>query len=300
MIKMGSYDLEDDFLRMQNLIRENYLNSGRQLYPSPSDLDYWRYIYDESPDGVRGAKLWCDDKGRTLAFAWMNEEAVDFVYHYQYKDLLNQIIEWSEEERLKNEDETIFNCLYIFDCDEESELIAIQKGYRKTEIFNYYGKRNLNETIPKVKVPSGYTIKSIETEEEIRQRAELNELAGNEITAEKYTYFMKHAVNYRQDLDLIAVTSNGDIVGFCTVWYDSICKVGMFEPYAVHFDHLRKGIGRSLLSEGMNRLFTLGCSAVYVTHAGLDSDESDPALALNESVGFKKVANNCLWVKQIR
>lgn len=57
MIRVRSYDNEDDFILMQNLIRENYIKSNQQLYPSPSDLDYWRYIYDESPDGVRGGQI---------------------------------------------------------------------------------------------------------------------------------------------------------------------------------------------------------------------------------------------------
>lgn len=302
MIRVRSYDSENDFLLMQNLIRENYLNSGSKLYPSPADLDYWRYIYDESPDGVRGAKLWYydNDESRILAFAWMNDEAVDFVCHYQHKELLNEIIEWSEEERLNNTSDDIVNRLYIFDCDIDGELTATQKGYQKSVIFNYYGMRNLKEPVPKAMLPYGYIIRSLETDKDIQGRAELNGLAGNEITSDKYKYFMKHALNYSKDLDLIAVSQSGDIAGFCTVWYDSICKVGMFEPYAVHSGHLRKGIGRSLLLEGMSRLLTLGCSAVYVTHAGLDSDEIDPALALNKSVGFKKVANNYMWVKQLK
>lgn len=299
MIQMRSYQSEEDFLLMQNLIRENYIHSDRQLYPSPSDLDYWRYIYDESPDGVQGAKLWHDDNGQILAFAWMNEDAVDFVCHYQHKALQNEIIEWSEQERLKNVSENIVNCFYVFDCDSEGEFIAERKGYRRSEIFNYYGKRYLREEIPKAQLPLGYTIKSIETDEEVRKRAEMNELAGNEITPDKYKYFMKHAVTYRQELDLIAVAPNGDVAGFCTVWFDSVCKIGMFEPYAVHFDHLRKGLGKSLLLEGMNRLLSLGCRTVYVTHAGLESDESDPALALNEAVGFHKVGNNYMWLKRL-
>lgn len=301
MIRARLFEKEEDFLRMQNLIRENYLYSDRQLSPSPSDLDYWRYIYDESPDGVKGAKLWFDDEnGKVLAFGWMNEDAVDFVCHDKQEALQNQIIEWTEEERLKAEDDEVVNCLYIFDCDKEGEAIALQKGYRKSKVFNYYGKRDLKEPIPRAQLPDGYTIKSIETEEEIRMRAGMNDLAGNEITPDKYKYFMKHANTYRQDLDLIAVSPDGEVAGFCTVWYDDVCKVGMFEPYAVHCDHLRKGLGRSLLLEGMRRLFALGCLAVYVTHAGLDSDESDPALALNEAVGFKKVADNYLWYKKLR
>lgn len=299
MIKMRSYHNEEDFLLMQNLIRENYIHSGWQLNPAPSDLDYWRYIYDESPDGVHNAKLWQDDDGRILAFAWMNDDAVDFVCHYQHKELQNEIIEWTEKERLKNASEKVYNCLYIFDCDREGELIAINKGYRKSNIFNYYGKRSLLEEIPNTQLPPGYIIKSIETEEEIRQRAQMNELAGNEITPEKYQYFMKHAVNYRQELDLIVVAPNGDVAGYCTVWFDNVCKIGVFEPYAVQPEHLRKGLGKNLLFEGMKRLLSLGCTAVYVTHAGLDSDEYDPALALNEAVGFAKVGHNFLWVKEL-
>ena len=300
MVKMRSYHGEEDFLLMQNLIRENYAHSNQQLYPSPSDLDYWRYIYDESPDGVHDAKLWHDVDGRILAFAWMNEAAVDFVCHYQHKELQNEIIEWSEQERLKYASENIVNCFYVFDCDKEGESIAKTKGYRKSELFNYYGKRSLLEDIQKAQLPFGYILKSIETEEEIRKRAEMNGLAGNEITPDKYKYFMEHAVNYRQELDLIAVAPNGDVAGFCTVWFDSVCKVGMFEPYAVHVDHLRKGLGKSLLLEGMSRLLALGCKVAYVTHAGLESDESDPALALNEAVGFSKVGNNYLWGKEMR
>jgi len=298
MIKMRPYNNEEDFLLMQNLIRENYIYSDKQLYPAPSDLDYWRYIYDDSPEGVHNAKLWCDDNGQVLAFAWMNEEAVDFVCHYQYKELQNDVIEWSEKERMKSADENMINCLYIFDCDKEGELIAKSKGYRKSDIFNYYGKRSLLEELPEAQLPHGYIIRSIETEDEIRQRAGMNGLAGNEITHEKYKYFMEHALNYRKDLDLIAVSPNGDLAGFCTVWFDNVCNIGIFEPYGVHPDHLRKGLGKNLLLEGMKRLLSLGCTAVYVTHAGLDSDERDPALALNEAVGFSLVAKNYMWVKK--
>lgn len=299
MIKVRSYENENDFVLMQNLIRENYLKSGEQLYPSPADLEYWRYLYDDSPDGVRWTRLWFDDD-HLLAFAWMNEEATDFVCHYQHKDLLNQIIDWSESERLKQMKKKIVNVLYIFDCDQKSETIARQKGYQKSEVFNYYGKRDLAEPIPQVKLPEGYFIKNIETEAEIGKRAEMNGLAGNEVTAEKYRFFMAKAANYRQELDLLAVSPSGETAGFCTVWFDSVSKVGLFEPYGVDVNHLRKGIGKSLLSEGMSRLLALGCSAVYVTPVGLDSEEIDPALALNEAVGFKKVANNYLWYKQLK
>lgn len=299
MILMREFNNEEDFMLMQELIRENYLNNDIQLYPAPSDLEYWRYIYDETPEGVHSTMLWQDDKGHTLAFAWMNEEAVDYVCHYKYKELLKEIIEWSEKERIEAEADNTANCLYIFDCDPEAERIAEEKGYSKSDIYNYYGRRSLLEQIPKTQLPEGYIIKSIDTDEEISKRAAMNVLAGNEISFEKYKYCMEHAVNYRQELDLIALSKDGELAGYCTVWYDSTCRIGVFEPYAVHPDHLRKGLGRCLLSEGMSRLASLGCISVYVTHAGLEADETDPALALNEAVWFKRVGKNYLWYKKL-
>lgn len=129
MIKVRAFEQENDFLLMQNLIRENYLYCQPQLYPSPADLDYWRYIYDETPDGVNEAMLWFDEDNHLVAFAWMNEEALDFVCHYHHPYLLKEIIKWSETERLKSAAEKIYYCLYIFDCDLESESIVKQMGW---------------------------------------------------------------------------------------------------------------------------------------------------------------------------
>lgn len=298
-MKTRKYISEEDYLLMQNLIRENYLKSDVRLYPSPLDLDYWRYIHDETPDGIENTQLWFDDNDKILAFAWINEDGVDFVCHYQHKHLLNDIIEWTENEKLICENKNIINCLYLFDCDKESELIAQSRGYKKSQIFNYYGKRSLLEEIPNVQLPYGYIIKHLETDEEIARRAKMNILAGKDVTVAKYRYFMDHASNYRQELDLIVVTLNGEVAGYCTCWYDEKCQMGLFEPYAISFEHMRKGLGKSLLYEGMKRLSSLGCKNVYVSHAGLSIGESNPALALNKSVGFLNVSNNFMWVKTL-
>ncbi len=303
MITMRPYHTEEDYRQMKNLIRENYRHTNEQFYPTAMDLDYWRFIYDETPDGIQAAQLWQDETGSVVGFVWMNEDATDLVCHVKYPDLLDEMLEWSENERVKvyaaGNDEPLYNCITLSDCDHHSEEIARNRGYHRTDDFSYYGKRSLADRVPDVCLPEGYTLRSVRSDHEIQQRAEMNALAGNEITLQKYKTMMKVAPEYRRNLDLIALDPSGNVAGYCTVWYDDISHIGIFEPYAVHPDHLRKGLGRGLLFEGMKRLIVLGATAVYVSHGGLDSEETDPALELNTAVGFQQTCRNYSWVKKL-
>lgn len=303
MITMRPFHSEEDYQQMKNLIRGNFMRTNVQLYPTAMDLDYWRFVFDESPDGIQAAQLWQDEDGRVVGFVWMNEDATDWVCHLDYRDLLDEMLEWSEKERTKiytaENDEPLYNCITIFDCDHRSGEIAKNRGYHRTDDYSYYGKRSLEDRFPKVCLPENYTLRSISSDHEIKQRAAMNPLAGNEITLQKYKTLMKEAPDYRQELDLIVLDSIGNVAGYCTAWYDDISHIGIFEPYAIHPDHLRRGLGRSLLFEGMKRLRDLGAKAVYVSHGGLDSEETDPALELNAAVGFKQVGRNYVWVKKL-
>lgn len=67
----------------------------------------------------------------------------------------------------------------------------------------------------------------------------------------------------------------------------------------MHNSHGRKGLGKALLLSAMHKLKSLECTEVYVTHAGLDSEVVDPALALNQVVGFNPLARNYMWYKKL-
>jgi hypothetical protein len=89
---------EQDYANMHQLIVENYMFSGQQLYPSIADLDYWRYLYDASPENIHQAQLWEDPTGKLLGFVWMNAEATDLVCHYQHRALEEDMLEWAEQQ----------------------------------------------------------------------------------------------------------------------------------------------------------------------------------------------------------
>jgi ribosomal protein S18 acetylase RimI-like enzyme len=294
---------EQDYADMHQLIVENYLFSNQQLYPSIADLDYWRYIYDDSPENIHQAQLWRDSTTKLLGFVWMTAEATDLVCHYQHRALEENMLEWAEQQyllRYSTVGVPDYHHIYVFDCDPEREAIAARRGYLKTEVYNYYGRRNLSEFIAPLDLPSGYMIRSV-AEEDIAQRAALNVLAGGgDVSEEKYRQMMMAALTYRQSLDLVAIGPNGEVAAFCTVWIDEQSGCGVVEPYGCASKHRRKRLGRNLLQEGMRRLKALGARWVYVTHAGCEGDEIDAALELNRSVGFEPVGKNYLWRKETR
>jgi mycothiol synthase len=86
------------------------------------------------------------------------------------------------------------------------------------------------------------------------------------------------APSYRRDLDLVAIAPDGEIAAFCTVWFDDVTRSAIFEPVATVPRHQRRGLGKSVMTEGLRRLQRLGATLVFV------SGYSPAANALYQSV----------------
>ena len=59
---------------------------------------------------------------------------------------------------------------------------------------------------------------------------------------------------YRPDLDLAVETGGGDTAGYALFWLDPVTEVGLLEPMRVEDAYQRRGLARSLLTEGLDRL----------------------------------------------
>ena len=301
-LKSRALQDEDDYLRIHDLIIENYKTSPLRLYPSIGDIDYWRYAYEKNPECIESIHLWEKNNGKLVGFAWPGGEHTDIVSSVSNRNVENEMLAWAEELRLSQQIDTsraFFHKTGAFDCDHARETIMQKRGYRKTSTFAYYGRCSLDSLTPEPCLSQRYTIRSIQGLKEVEERASLNHIAGNSVTKEQYLRLMREAPTYIQDLDLVCVTDCGQIVAFCTVWFDQVNGVGVFEPYGCHPEHRRRGNARCLLWEGMKRLKERGATEVFVSHAGLDSDVNDAALNLNASMGFVSVARNYTWEKQL-
>ena len=73
---------------------------------------------------------------------------------------------------------------------------------------------------------------------------------------------------YDPELDLAIETLAGEPAGYALFWSDPITAVGMLEPMRVEDDHQRRGLGRALLTAGLDRLARAGAERLKVGFDG--------------------------------
>jgi predicted acetyltransferase len=99
-------------------------------------------------------------------------------------------------------------------------------------------------------------------------------------------------MKYSRDLDLVAIAPDGAIAAFCTIWIDDVTRSAYFEPVATVPAHRRRGLGKAVLTEGLQRIQRLGATTAFV--GGL----SPAANALYRSVMGPNHELYESWVKE--
>jgi mycothiol synthase len=93
---------------------------------------------------------------------------------------------------------------------------------------------------------------------------------------------------YRQELDLVVETAEGELASYCIVWWDPVTKIGEFEPVGTAERFRGRGYGKAVLREGMRRLRALG--ATYATVINAMDEKGEASRYLYASAGFTTVA----------
>lgn len=93
-------------------------------------------------------------------------------------------------------------------------------------------------------------------------------------------------------LDLVAVASDGRFAAYAAMNYDDANRLGIFEPVCTHPDHLRKGLAGSLMRAALHRAQALGARRVTV-----ETGDMIPANALYDSLGFTEAYKAHAWRK---
>jgi GNAT superfamily N-acetyltransferase len=89
---------------------------------------------------------------------------------------------------------------------------------------------------------------------------------------------------YDPALDLATIASDGSVAGYALFWNDRVTGVGLVEPMRVEDAHTRRGIGRALLTTGLDRLAQAGARRLKVGWV------SERARALYLAAGFRESA----------
>lgn len=142
------------------------------------------------------------------------------------------------------------------------------------------------DRLPMIRLPDGFTMHEVRTPDEGRLRAQVTHAAFNstvawEAYAAEYAQFMQSAV-YDGARDLVVRAPDGRGASACTIWFDAINGVGLFEPVATHPAFQGRGLGKAVMAEGLRRMHAAG-----MRRAVLGFDPTNvAALALYRSLGF--------------
>ena len=97
---------------------------------------------------------------------------------------------------------------------------------------------------------------------------------------------------YDPALDLAVETVDGRVAGYSLYWFDSTTKVGLVESVRVEDEFQRRGLARSMLSAGIDRLVSRGAQRVKISY------ETDAAATLYQSVGFRP-SSTTTWYRAL-
>nr|WP_293086778.1 GNAT family N-acetyltransferase [Okeania sp. SIO3B5] len=123
----------------------------------------------------------------------------------------------------------------------------------------------------------------------------------HDLTVEKLEHKMSYP-DYRQDLDLVALTADGTFAAFCICFIrpeDNQRKgtrEGRIADLGTRRGFRERGLGKAMLLSGMERLQDVGMDKAIL---GVDAENPSGANRLYESVGFRKVHTKIIYGKEL-
>ena len=176
--------------------------------------------------------------------------------------------------------------------DSVRESIAYSRGYSQLEWNDSMSVLSLGNLGP-VELPQGYRILSgTDVSSEAKARAHAKAFGYFEEASDHTVPLaferMKLAPDYRPELDLSVVDLSGEVVSFCTLWYDGENQHGILEPVGTIPAARKQGLARAVITEGLHRIAAYGAKSAYV----------GSTMEFYKRLGFEAVCTSYVWEKQ--
>ena len=276
---LHSCNTEDGFFRARNFLRDVFLLNDRLDFDSHvALLDHWRWHYIETCQETapfdQVTNIWETSDGKIAAVLHpICHDEVRIHLHPRFRPsmLEDEIISYSEEHHSDwfNGGKRILY-LSVFPEDAQRQQSLTQRGFEHLKARDFYWWRDLDAPIPDVPSTPGYEIRSMGPESEHPARSWCSWRAFHAEEPDEnydgdYSWYanMQSAPLYRRDLDIVAVTPNGEYAGFCTISYDDYTRSAAIVLEGTSAEHLNHGLGEAMTIEGMQRLKHLGCTRVF-------------------------------------
>jgi ribosomal protein S18 acetylase RimI-like enzyme len=250
-------------------------------------------------DEPQNSRLWLDDAGHVLAWAVMQTPfwTIDYACHpHNARELHPEILSWAAQRARQIKDTPFGHPMWfvnVFDTqtervrDLEEAGFACQANVGADSWSKVFMRCSTLADIETPPLPDGFTLRPLAGQTELAAYVELHRAAfGSNNMTPAWRARTLQQPEYVADLDLVALDPAGRLAAFCICWLrreagSAVC--GQIEPMGVREDARKLGLGRSLLSEGLRRLYQLGAQQAYV-----ETDSyRNAAFHLYESVGFR-------------
>jgi ribosomal protein S18 acetylase RimI-like enzyme len=280
------YAGEADRQAMVNLVAQTTDRTRAQMFHVGDVL--WGLSQNTVFDPSAGIRLWEDEQGVLVGFAWIDSHVnlALYVDPWLTGALEPEMLDWAERhirEQVRATDGAAR--LEVQARESDGPLLALLEGrvYRREDYADVYLRQELDQPIPAPELPAGWSVRSVGDEEEWEERVNLHREVWHpsRVTLDAYQR-LQGVEGYAHDLDLMTVSPEDAFGSYCIVWYDPVTQIGEFEPVGTRAAYRRMGLGKAVLREGLRRLRSRGArtAIVYTT------DTNEPAVRLYESVGF--------------
>lgn len=266
----------------------------------------------------RDARLWEDERGQLIGYAemWMAnlEEPDGFLWFCIHPAIASEalgkeIVAWGEKQ-LRSWCQKHDGLLKLHSsdrADRAERLDLLEKCGFTVERYFFRMARSLAEPIPEPQFPEGFSLIPANPEVdapawlEMYNQTFIDHWNHHEMTLERLQYYLSDP-NYNRELDLIAVAPDGTFAAFCYCAIHpeenqrSDRNEGWIASLGTRRGFRKRGLGRAMLLMGLQRLQAQQADTAILA---VDADNPNGALRLYESVGFRKVHTNQVYVKHL-
>lgn len=288
---------EGDLMLLRSFLSEATAVSRPQAYWHPGDL-VWMIFQNTRFDPRESIRLWTAGE-ELLGFAVLQEpDSVEIQVRPDLRgrgEIEGEMLRWAAErldDRRRNPEGVLRTGALESDHLTAALLEELGFGRDPGQDSGYALMHRTLEGLPEESAPEGWSVRPVGGEEEWRRRVDLHRevWAPSKVTLEAYRR-LRAAPGYEPGLDLVAVGNDGGFGSYCICWPDPKSKTGLFEPVGTSSSYRRRGLGRAVISEGLNSLRDSGVESALVTSAG----DNDAARLLYEAAGFRTVDRECTY-----
>lgn len=177
--------------------------------------------------------------------------------------------------------------------DTDFELIELleKENYNKGKDTEYILSLSCDDRQLEYSLPEGYTVSCFAKDKDYNK---LNRVIWRGFDHEGLPALVdetqvKFHPHYNPSLKVFIVAPDGEYAAHCGMWYDHDTKQAYVEPVVTVPEHRKRGIGKAVVYEAINR-----CSAMGARVAQVISNQQ-----FYYSIGFQKSSAYTFWEKKI-